>query len=134
MNSSIINILLGAAAGFVSGLGLGGGAVLVPMLIFFGGYTQLGAQGANLIAYLPAAAMALVIHLRARRVDKALALRLCLSGLGGAALGTGLALSVSPEILRKGFGAFMIAMSVFQFIQGERKRKSADSQNNRRST
>jgi uncharacterized protein len=49
----IIIILIGLAAGVLSGLvGIGGGIILVPILVFFLGYTQYQAQGTSLAVLL----------------------------------------------------------------------------------
>jgi len=49
----VIIILIGLAAGVLSGLvGIGGGIILVPILVFFLGYTQYQAQGTSLAVLL----------------------------------------------------------------------------------
>ena len=55
MNITIILILLtvGLAAGFLSGLvGIGGGIIIVPVLIYFLGFSQHQAQGTTLFMFL----------------------------------------------------------------------------------
>ena len=49
----VIIILIGLPAGVLSGLvGIGGGIILVPILVFFLGYTQYQAQGTSLAVLL----------------------------------------------------------------------------------
>ncbi|MDP3580514.1 MAG: TSUP family transporter, partial [Ignavibacteria bacterium] len=48
MNEVIILLLIGLAAGLLSGLlGIGGGIIIIPMLVGFLGYTQKDAQGTS---------------------------------------------------------------------------------------
>ena len=55
-------ILVGLAAGFLSGLiGIGGGVIIVPALVFFLGFTQKQAQGTSLgILLLPVGILAVM--------------------------------------------------------------------------
>ena len=55
-------VLVGLAAGFLSGLiGIGGGVIIVPALVFFLGFTQKQAQGTSLgILLLPVGILAVM--------------------------------------------------------------------------
>ena len=117
---------MGLAAGVVSGMGMGGGSLLIPLLTLLGGLGQLEAQTANLIAYLPAAAAALWVHHRAGRVRWKQAGGLLLWGGLGAALGFGAAVLLEENVLRKGFGVFLILLGLWQLFLGERRRKSGN--------
>lgn len=124
----MIYALMGFAAGILSGMGLGGGTLLIPMLTLLGCMGQRAAQGTNLVAFLPAAAAALWSHIRAKRVNKKLALKMALWGVLGMLAGTGAALLVSEDLLKKAFAVFLIAMAVAQFLSGEQKaRKEKDA-------
>ena len=57
--SVLIALLAGAAAGVLSGFGVGGGTLLLLYLTAFAGVEQHLAQGINLVYFLPAAAAAL---------------------------------------------------------------------------
>ena len=53
MNDIIILLAVGLAAGFLSGLvGIGGGIIIVPVLVYFLGFTQQQAQGTTLFMFL----------------------------------------------------------------------------------
>lgn len=60
----IAALLIGLAAGMLSGLvGVGGGIILVPALVFFLGYTQHQAQGTSLaVLTLPAGILAAITY------------------------------------------------------------------------
>lgn len=54
MYNIIIYIIIGIAAGTLSGLfGIGGGIIIIPALMFLQGFSQLKAQGTSLVAMLP---------------------------------------------------------------------------------
>ena len=59
--------MLLAAAGFLSGIlsgmGVGGGMILIPVLTIFAGASQHTAQTVNLYYFIPSAAAALVVHI-----------------------------------------------------------------------
>ena len=57
-----------AIFGFIGGMGLGGGIVLIPALTMLFACSRHGAQAAGLLAFLPMSAAAIIIHLKAKRV------------------------------------------------------------------
>ena len=57
-------MLAGLLAGIVSGMGIGGGAILIPVILWVTDVTQQQAQGVNLLYFLPTAAVALVTHVK----------------------------------------------------------------------
>ena len=61
-------ILSGLCAGVAAGMGMGGGTLLIPVLTLALGLPQHAAQGVNVLAFLPAAVAALVIHAKAGRL------------------------------------------------------------------
>ena len=57
--------LVGFVSGIGSGLlGIGGGIIRIPMLILFGGFEQIIAQGISLITTVPTALTAAVTKIR----------------------------------------------------------------------
>ena len=63
-------LLAGAAAGVLSGFGVGGGTLLLIYMTAFAGVDQHLAQGINLLYFLPTAATALPAHFKNGFVDK----------------------------------------------------------------
>ena len=54
MEDFIVYLLIGVAAGILSGLfGIGGGVIIIPALMYLQGFSQLKAQGTSLVALLP---------------------------------------------------------------------------------
>ena len=116
-------ILAGAASGVIAGMGMGGGTLLIPVLTLLLGVSQHGAQGVNTLAFLPAAVLALVVHRKAGRLNFSACLPIIAAGLVGAGGGALLAAVLKAEWLRRGFGIFLIGLSVLQWLGGEKHAK-----------
>lgn len=118
-------LLAGLLAGIVSGMGIGGGAILIPVILWVTDVTQQQAQGVNLLYFLPTAAVALVTHVKNGNVETPVAKSLIWTGLLGAAAGALLALWLEGELLRKLFGGFLFAVGLAELYKG-RKRQTTD--------
>ena len=57
----MLNAVFGFISGIISGMGIGGGVILIPLLAIFTSLGQHEAQGINLLYFLPSAACALFI-------------------------------------------------------------------------
>ena len=117
-------LILGFVGGIPAGMGMGGGTLTIPLLTMLGGVEQKLAQSANLFAFLPMGVGALKVHadnglLKTDGVLWLIIPALLLSGLG--ALFTSV---LPPQILRKGFGVFLIFLSV---VTLSKKNKSVKS-------
>jgi uncharacterized membrane protein YfcA len=118
----LILFLIGLISGIISGMGIGGGAILIPALVLFVNPGQHTAQSVNLLFFIPTAVIALIIHIRNKRVDLKMALPIIISGLGGAILGSRLAFSLAGSSLKKWFGVFLLAMGIYEmFRKGKHK-------------
>jgi uncharacterized protein len=81
--------LIGLVAGFLSGLlGVGGGVILLPLLVFVGGIPLKVATGTSLVHVFAASATGMYSHHRRGMVDLKAGLYLGLAGSGGGFLGT----------------------------------------------
>jgi uncharacterized membrane protein YfcA len=110
---------IGLASGIISGMGIGGGAVLIPALTILFAMNQLEAQHINLLYFLPTAAIALVTHRKKGNIEKKGLLRLTLFGLLGAAAGAVFASRVDAGLLGKGFGIFLLGMGAYELFRKE---------------
>ena len=91
---------IGFISGIISGMGIGGGTILIPALLFLTEVNQQQAQGVNLIYFIPTAVVALITHHKNGTLDLKTAKPLALLGLAGAAAGAFLAVSLESEILK----------------------------------
>ena len=101
-------IAFGVVAGIASGLlGVGGGTLIVPFLVFAVGFTQHSAQATSLLVILPTAIVG-SLTLRRRGVgDLGLALRIGLLGALSAFGGAKLALALPASTLKIVFALFV---------------------------
>src|ERR1700693_952195 len=101
----IIIILVGLAAGILSGLvGIGGGIIIVPALIYFLGFNQHQAQGTSLgILLLPAGIFAVMNYYKKGYIDMKVVIILFIGFLIGGFLGSKLSLNLPQATLKKIF-------------------------------
>ncbi len=117
------NIIIGFCSGIISGMGIGGGAILIPALILLQNIEQQTAQGINLLYFLPTAIVSLIVHIKNKNVLLKTALILGISGVLGAIGGSLLAVKLSGGLLRKLFGGFLLLIGVYEVYKGIRLRK-----------
>lgn len=119
----MIAVLIGLCSGIISGMGIGGGTILIPALVLFLNIEQHVAQGVNLIYFIPTAAVALWVHIKNRSVNFRVALWIIISGVIGAVGGSLLAGVIGAGLLRKLFGIFLFAMGIYEFLKKDKKLK-----------
>lgn len=108
--------LAGLATGVLSGFGLGGGTLLMLYMTWLGGLSQHAAQGINLLYFLPCAAGALTAHIRNGQVEARAAVPAILGGLPMAALAAWAAMTLDGGVLRKVFGAVIVAVGLRELL------------------
>jgi len=105
----VLAVVLGVAAGILSGLfGVGGGILFVPTLTYIG-LTQLHAEATSLLAIIPTVAVGVWRQQRYGNVRWRGALVIGLASVGAAVGGAQLAESVPETTLRKLFAVVLIA-------------------------
>lgn len=110
----VVPLLLGVTIGVVSGfVGIGGGAILVPALVYAFGMSQHEAQGTSLATLLmPIGAFGFWQYYRAGHVDLWLATLLAFGFAVGAYAGAVWAQDVSDVALRKAFAVLLAGLAV----------------------
>lgn len=105
----LLLILVGLAAGILSGLvGVGGGIIIVPALVFFLGYSQQAAQGTSLgLLLLPVGILAVINYYNKGYIDMKVVAVMSAAFILGGWLGSKLAMQLSQEMLRKVFALFL---------------------------
>jgi len=109
----ILLILLGLAAGILSGLlGIGGGIIIIPALVFFFGLTQQQAQGTTLVLLIPPIGLlAALTYYRQGYVDLRIAGLIIVGFFFGALVGAKVATSISNDVLQKMFAVLLLAVA-----------------------
>lgn len=114
-------VLTGFFAGTISGMGIGGGAVLIPALGLIYGMEQQSAQSINLLYFIPTAAIAVYSHRKQGNVAGKGMLKLAVFGLIGAAAGAMLAVWIDAGMLKRIFGGFLLVMGVIEITKKPKK-------------
>jgi uncharacterized membrane protein YfcA len=115
ISTLIILIFIGFGAGVISGMiGIGGGLIIVPSLVYFMGLSQFGAQGTSIAAMLPPIGiLAAINYYKADVIDMKYAMIIALTFVVGGYLGSKLTLNfISEEMLRKIFGVVMLVGAI----------------------
>jgi uncharacterized membrane protein YfcA len=114
MTIQIVLILLavGLAAGFLSGMvGIGGGIIIVPVLVYFLGFTQHQAQGTTLFMFLlPIGILGVMNYHKQGYVDYKTALIICSTFVFGSYFGSKLSISLDQKTVKQIFGAIIILL------------------------
>lgn len=109
----IVLVLIGLIAGMLSGLiGIGGGVIIVPCLVYFLAFTQKDAQGTSLgLLMLPVGVLGVMQYYKMGHVDYKLIGILAIGFVLGSFLGSKLALTISDGNLKKIFAVIMILIA-----------------------
>ncbi|HYE11591.1 MAG TPA: sulfite exporter TauE/SafE family protein [Patescibacteria group bacterium] len=110
----MLTVLIGFASGIISGMGIGGGTLLIPALVFIIGTQQQIAQSINLLVFVPSAIAALCVHTRKKNIEKGLLLKLAVTGCAGAVIGSLLAVNLDSNLLKRFFGIFLLIMGIYE--------------------
>jgi len=119
LHEIIILVLIGVAAGILSGLvGVGGGIILVPALVYFMKYSQHQAQGTSLgILCLPVVILAFMTYYQDTRkmgtpIDLKVIGIIAIGFLVGGYFGSHIAVRIDKDLLRKIFALILFYTAI----------------------
>jgi len=119
INNLLILLAIGLVAGFIAGgLGVGGGIIIVPALVFIFGMTQHQAQGTSLavlavpIGFIVAASN----YHKQGLINYKYAIILVAAFLVGSYLGSKLSVNLPAKTLKKAFGVLMLVAGLKMFL------------------
>lgn len=114
----IILIIIGLAAGVLSGIaGVGGGVIVIPALIFFLGMTQFQAQGTSLAMMIPPIGLfAAINYYQKGFINWKYALILAIFFFIGGYLGSKIVLNIPQAMVKKGFAIFLLFIAIKMFF------------------
>ena len=112
----VINALMGTFLGFLSGLGVGGGSLLILWLTLAVGMEQAQARTLNLLFFLPAALIAAVLRWK----QGALPIKKVLPAMAAGAVSAGL-FSIWGQnwdvgLLKKSFGILLLVTGIREVL------------------
>ncbi len=110
----IILIVIGLAAGILGGMvGIGGGIIIVPALVYFLGFSQKMAQGTSLaILLLPIGLLGVIQFYKEGYIDVRISLVIALAFFFGSYFGSRIALSMSQDSVKKIFAILMLLIAL----------------------
>ena len=114
MTTIIILLCIGLFAGMLSGfVGVGGGIIMVPALVYFLSMSQLQAQGTSLaVLLLPVGVLAVYNYHKQGLVDVQAAIIIALTFLVGDFIGSKINISIKKESVKKIFGAILLLVAI----------------------
>ncbi|MBO2527995.1 MAG: sulfite exporter TauE/SafE family protein [Clostridiales bacterium] len=121
--NALIAGLAGAICGVLSGLGIGGGTLLMVWMTAVMGIAQKSAQGINLLYFLPTAACALFFHMKNRLIRARIVIPAAIAGCIVATGAAVLATAMDTGLLRKLFGGFLVIVGLTELFGRQRDRK-----------
>ena len=118
MSTTIILLIVGLIAGMLSGMvGIGGGIVIVPALVYFLGFSQHTAQGTTLAMFLlPIGILGVYSYYKVGYVDMKVALIIAATFVVGSYFGSKIAISLDQSVVKKVFGVIMLLVSLKMII------------------
>jgi len=109
MQTIILLGLIGLITGMINGLlGIGGGTILIPAMIFLLGEKQHKAHGTSLAIILPTAIVSTLVYRYNNYLDLNLSLKVASGAIIGGYLGAKLMNKIPAKSLKKLFGIFMV--------------------------
>jgi uncharacterized membrane protein YfcA len=105
----LLLVLIGLCSGILSGLvGVGGGIIIVPALVFFLGFTQHQAQGTSLgLLLLPVGILAVLNYYKQGHIDIKVVLIMSVAFVLGGWLGSRLAIVLSEQVIKRIFAVIL---------------------------
>ena len=116
-----MNLIIGTLLGFLSGLGIGGGSLLILWLTLGLGMEPGTARTVNLLFFLPAAAVSCCFRWRQGILDWKKMLPAMVTGCTGAVLGTWLGHQLDTAVLKKGFGILLLVTGLREILYKSEK-------------
>ncbi len=110
----MIEFFTSIIAGIVSGLGMGGGTILILIFTVFLNVEQHIAQAINLIFFIPTAIIAIFINKKQKLLDVKTGLIIGISGSFGAILGSVISNRLDSNNLKKIFGIFLVIIAIHE--------------------
>ena len=113
--------LTGVISGAISGMGMGGGTILITILVCFLGIDQKVAQAVNLVFFIPTSIVATIVNIKNKEINWKLAIPILILGAIGAFIGAFFATKIEVGNLRKMFAIFLILIAIFEAFSWYKK-------------
>lgn len=127
----LIIVLIGLTAGILGGLvGIGGGIIIVPALVYFIGFSQKTAQGTSLgLIMLPVGILGVLHYYKQGHIDFRVVGILAVGFLAGSYFGSKVALNLPDETVKKIFAAILIVVAVKMLFFDRSGKRDSEKEN-----
>ena len=117
----VVCVLIGTLLGFLSGLGVGGGSLLMLWLTAVLGFTHQYSRAMNLMFFIPSALVASCFRFRSGKMPWHILLTAMIAGCAGSVLGNLISSQLDLEWMKKIFGIFFILSGIRELFYRPRK-------------
>jgi len=127
----LILLAIGLFSGMLGGMvGIGGGIVIVPALIYFLGFSQLNAQGTSLaLIMFPVGVLGVINYYKQGHIDFNIVFILAVGFVIGSFLGSKFAMNIPQAFVKKSFAMLMIVIAMkMLFFDNKDSRKDKNNQ------
>lgn len=114
-------LIVGTVLGFLSGLGIGGGSLLILWLTMVLGMEQAAARGINLLFFLPSAAIAGIFRWKQGCIKLKRVLPAIIAGCFSASVCSWIGMQLDMALLKKLFGGLLIATGLRELLYKPKK-------------
>lgn len=113
----MLEIIFGFIAGNITGLGMGGGTILILLLNVFMNLNQHVSQATNLIFFIPTAIASIITNIKYRNIDFKLSKITIFFGIVGAIIGSNISQKITSNSLKKYFAFFILIIAIHEVYQ-----------------
>lgn len=110
-------VIFGIISGIVTGLGMGGGTILILLLSLFMNLEQHVAQATNLVFFVPTSIAAIIINLKQKNINKKVVILVSTFGIIGAIIGSIISENINSNSLRKYFAIFILLIVIYEIYK-----------------
>lgn len=121
LESLPVMLIVGTLLGFLSGLGIGGGSLLILWLTMVLHTDPLTARSINLLFFIPSALVACALRIKQGNLIIKPLLPAMIAGCAAAAVFSWISTVLDVAILRKLFGIVLVAAGLRELFYRERK-------------
>ena len=115
-----INLLIATLLGFLTGLGIGGGSLLILWLTFALGMDPQTARSVNLLFFIPSALVATIFRTRSGKLKFTPLIPAIVSGCISAALFSYLSTLLNIVVLQKLFGMILLVAGIREILRSKK--------------
>lgn len=116
LNSFPVSVIIGSVLGFLSGLGTGGGSLLILWLTLAVSMNPIAARTINLLFFIPSALIACIFRWRQGQIDLVKLMPAVIAGCISAAVFSWLSTIAEPSLFRKIFGILLVFTGIRELL------------------